>query len=230
MFFTSRIDTLLQALKHAANDFSVKFDSLDDCSVLRSALDVVSSAHYALAVYRGEDLKKVSSLGRHIVFCRHYIDRDNKDGCGSDPSTILSHDIPAFEAHIRESLFSHQNVSARLSQRVMPLIAIGHYDSAVQKAFLTLTETLRAYSPDLAGEDGDSLVNKIFEKSSEIAHGFGAEQAYPLRNLLAGLYGFYRNKWFHQQGECSIHELEAILSVLNDIVIKIEDARLQSDG
>jgi len=226
MFFTSRIDALLQALKLAANDFMAKYDTLDDCTVLKAALDSVIVARDSLVAFWGDELNKVSELGRHIYFCEHFLGENYKEGCGNDPHTIVAHDIPAIEGHIRKSLFSHQEVSAKLSDQVMPLIGIGRYDSAIQKTFLTLTETLRAYDPDLIAEDGETLVNKIFAKSTTIRHGFNDDEAASLRNLLAGLYGFYRNKWFHHQGDCSIHELEGILSVINDILIKVEDARL----
>jgi hypothetical protein len=71
--------------------------------------------------------------------------------------------------------------------------------------------------------DGADLVNRIFGASGLLSSRLESEERQAMRDLLAGLYGVFRNKYGHQDVEAPWHEADAILSMINFVLKRIEE-------
>ena len=88
----------------------------------------------------------------------------------------------------------------------------------MRKAFVILKSRLVKLFATPSNLDGPELVNHIFGKSG--AHGLSIDdfERQAFRDLLAGLYGTFRNKYAHNHSAPSWAETEAILSMVNFIL------------
>jgi len=116
----------------------------------------------------------------------------------------------------------------KLQDAVLPLIQGGHYDSAIRKAFIVLTDRLRSAFGVTDKIDGDDLINLVFGKGGKIPVALNDSKRRCYRNLVSGFYGVYRNKYAHNDIEPSLSEARAILEMCNNIIIEIEKISLES--
>jgi hypothetical protein len=109
----------------------------------------------------------------------------------------------------------------------------GHYDSAIRKAFIVLSDRLRrAFGVVEEHVDGEALANMVFGKGGKIPVVLDEAKKQCYRNLISGFYGVYRNKFAHYDVVPSLSEVKAILEMVNTIIIEIEKisaASIQAD-
>jgi hypothetical protein len=108
------------------------------------------------------------------------------------------------------------------------LIHGGHYDSAIRKCFVILTDRLRRAFGIEEQLDGEDLVNKVFGKGGRIpiAIDDGRKQAF--RNLIAGFYGVYRNRFAHNDIEPTAAQVDSIVELTNSILVEVEEIASES--
>ena len=104
----------------------------------------------------------------------------------------------------------------------MPLMNGGHFDSAVRKIFVVLTDRLRRAFGVTEPIDGDDLVNLVFGKGENIPVALDDSQKQAMRNLISGFYGVYRNRFAHNDLEPTLTHARALMEMANTIIIDIE--------
>jgi len=176
----------------------------------------------------GLEWDECGNLGRHLHFLSYYLSRGNKSSCFADIRDILFSDLPeAFRNLIGKSI-PESHLDQKLKDGVLPLVKGGHYDSAIRKAFIILTESLRRSFGVEEEIDGEDLVNLVFGKGGKIPVDLDDSKKQAYRNLIAGFYGVYRNKFAHNDAEASLSEVKAIIEMANNIIIEIESISIQS--
>ncbi len=176
----------------------------------------------------GLEQNDCGNLGRHLYFMEYYFNRKNKEGAKSDIHDIVFFDLP----DALRALISKRNTESYFDQRlkdaVFPLVQGKHYDSAIRKAFVILTERLRRAFGVTNELDGENLVNHVFGKGGDltVALDDGKKQSY--RNLISGFYGVYRNKFAHNNIEPTLSEVKTILEMTNNIIFELEDISRKS--
>jgi len=120
------------------------------------------------------------------------------------------------------------HIDQRLKDAVMPLVHGNHYDSAIRKCFVILTDRLRRAFGIKDPLDGEDLVNVVFGKGGkiQIAIDEGRKQAF--RNLISGFYGVYRNRYAHNEVEPTVAQVGAIVELANSILIEVEEIANES--
>ena len=170
----------------------------------------------------GLDWSACGNLGRHLHFLKYWLDRGDKQSCFSDVRDIVFYDLPTALKNLVKSNPEDSHFDQRLRDAVLPLVQGRHYDSAIRKAFIVLTERLRrAFGVD-EHVDGDALANAVFGKGGKIPGALDESRKQYYRNLLSGFYGVYRNKFAHNNVDPSLSEVKAILEMVNNIIIEIE--------
>jgi len=191
---------------------------------------------YGLLVEEVEKLINISglewgqcgNLGRHLHFMDYYLKRNDKEGCAADIRDIVFYDLPTALKNLISGATTESHFDQKLRDAVLPLIQGGHYDSAIRKAFIVLTERLRRAFGVTDKIDGDDLVNLVFGKGGKIPVALEDSKKQSYRNLISGFYGVYRNKYAHHNVEPSLSEAKAILEMANNIIIEIEAISMES--
>ncbi len=168
------------------------------------------------------DWDETGNLGRHIHFLRYYLDSGDKEACRGDIRDIIFEDLPETLRLIvtRKPTASHFDTNLRNS--VLSLIDGGHYDSAVRKAFVILTDRLRRAFGIVDSIDGEKLVNVVFGSGGKLPTALSDSEKRSYRDLLSGFYGVYRNRFAHNDVCPSITEAQAIVEMVNIFLGEIE--------
>lgn len=160
---------------------------------------------------------------RHRHFMKIYLKSGQPELCRSDIEDICEVDLPALEKAFRDWCASQQHYDASFAEKVGPLLFEQHLDSAVRKAFVILKERLCHSFGQSRDLDGRQLVNAVFGANGYLAGKIPKDELESLRNLLDGLYGAFRNEYQHQDVEPPWHEVEAVLSMINWVLQRIEE-------
>jgi len=176
----------------------------------------------------GVDWNQCGNLGRHLKFIEYYLKRKDKEGCASDIRDILFYDLPATLRSIISQPSVESHFDLKLHDSVLPLINGGHYDSAIRKAFVVLSDRLRRAFGVSNDIDGEELVNQVFGKGGKITVKLDEAKKQCYRNLISGFFGVYRNKYAHNDIEPSLSEAKAILEMTNNIIREIETISMNS--
>jgi Protein of unknown function (Hypoth_ymh) len=176
----------------------------------------------------GLEWAQCGNLGRHLHFLDYYLKRNDKQGCTADIRDIVFYDLPAALKNIISSATTESHFDQKLRDAVLPLIQGGHYDSAIRKAFIVLTDRLQRAFGVTDKIDGDELVNLVFGKGGKIPVALDDPKKQCYRNLISGFYGVYRNKYAHHDIEPSLSEAKAILEMANNIIFEIEQISINS--
>lgn len=168
------------------------------------------------------DWSQCGNLARHLTFLGYYLKRNDKAGCAQDIKDILLFDLPVALRNLISRSADDQNFDQRLKDAVIPLINAGHYDSAVRKVFVILTERLRRAFGVQEQIDGEDLVNLVFGKGGKIPIALEDQQKQAFRNLISGFYGVYRNRYAHNDIDPTLGEARAIIEMANTIILDVE--------
>jgi len=212
----------LNELKSTARELRNLFEDDEDSILLLKVRDQLKAKYDELISLLPKNFVDPSNFLRHTNFLKYYLEKNKKDSCIHDIKDIIDYDIPQMEESLISILDRPEHFDKELSQKITKLIEADELDSVIRKAFVVLTERLRKrYCPTETGKDGSELINLIFGSKSGVDTSFDEKDNLALRNLLDGLYSFYRNKWAHNDGNPSSSELEGIVSIINDILKKI---------
>ncbi len=171
----------------------------------------------------GLEWNQCGSLGRHLNFLKYYLERDNKDACSADINDILFYDLPATLRSIISEASEDQHLDEKLRDSVHPLLDGGHYDSAIRKTFVVLTERLRRAFGIEDQIDGEDLINMVFGQGGHIPITLDGPSKQALRNLISGFYGVYRNRYAHNDQEADFGSAKAIVEIANQVLCEIEN-------
>ena len=186
---------------------------------LRAILEVEFQRFLELS---GLDVAHCGEFSRHLSFLEHYLRKNRKVECRNDIENIVSRDLPTALNSFLSTFDEQPHLDPRLRDTVLPLIRGKHFDSAVRKIFVVLTEWLRLVF-DVQGEvDGDDLIIQIFGKGGKLLVAVGDAKRQAMRNLISGFYGVYRNKYAHNDRQPSLAETRAILEMANAIILEVE--------
>ena len=123
--------------------------------------------------------------------------------------------IPAAKEALRSWGGSLAYFDEELRDAVKGLVRTKEFSSAIIRAFVILTERLRAKYRLKPGTDGPELVNQIYGTKSTLAAGMDPAERQSMRDYLAGAYGLLRNKYAHGSPPLDLTELEAALATVN---------------
>lgn len=164
-----------------------------------------------------EGVRNKCEAERHLGFMQYWLKKNNLSSCTRDIEDLCEHDIPALENAFHAWCRSPAHYDAELAKAISDLLAHGQLDSAIRKAFLVLKERLCKHLESPLDLDGAELVNRIFGTSSSIAS-LSASERQAFRDLLAGLYGIFRNRFAHHNESPSWGEADAIISMINHVL------------
>jgi hypothetical protein len=170
------------------------------------------------------------NLGRHLSFLARYLARDEKQYSEQDAKDIVFFDLPEVLRTIVSKSADDVHLDARLRDAVVPLMSGGHYDSAVRKAFVILTDRLRRVFGVEAELDGDDLVNVVFGRGGRVPVPLDDSKRQAMRNLLSGFYGVYRNRFAHNDVQPDTSQARAIIEMANTLLHEVEALGRQSAG
>lgn len=165
-----------------------------------------------------EPVQGKSNLERHIGFMEYWLQQNDRRQCEGDIEDICERDINDLENAFQAWCKTPDHYDAELVSATADLLSHRQLDSAVRKAFVVLKERLCKRfdeSPDL---DGPDLVNKVFGRGSDIAKTLDDAERQAMRDLLAGLYGMFRNRFAHRDEQPSWAEADAIISMINYVL------------
>jgi hypothetical protein len=147
------------------------------------------------------------------------------------PKRDESSHLPFFEALARVQRdasvgwpWTHGAFDPELEDKTRGLIESREWDSAIRKAFVVLTARLAARYGVPGGVDGLRLVNEIFAAGSKKSELKDSDRQ-AMRDLLAGLYGVFRNKYGHEDHSGEWHEVEAIMTMVNSLLLELDRER-----
>lgn len=213
-----------ERVRQLAERIRIKFEQganpeelLQDASILRHAY---------------EDLVKILPNGvdggnalRHLFFMEQHLNKGKPESCKNDIEDICAHDLRLLEAAFRAWCGSQVHYDAELSREVVDLLEDNRLDSAVLKAFVILKGRLVSCFGVSDNLDGRQLVNEVFGSKKQLAASLSESERESMRNLLDGLYGIFRNLYSHNNAKPEWHEAEAVLSMVNFALKRIERYR-----
>jgi len=162
------------------------------------------------------------NLGRHLTFLERYLQRNGKESCKQDIKDIVFFDLPTALRNLIAQAAEDSHLDQRLKDGVVPLIQGGHYDSAIRKTFVVLTDRLRRAFGVRDEVDGEDLINLIFGKGGKIPVALDDAKKQAFRNLISGFYGVYRNMFAHNDVQPGLPQVQAIVEMANNIILEIE--------
>lgn len=218
--FDDEIIILLRKLEKSAIELKSKFENNESIEKMKGRLEVFNSVYEELESKTDKELFSKSNLSRHVSFLNRYLNQDLPQNCESDINNICETDIEQFRKTYLEKRKS-EYIDFELENNIKLLIESDQFDSAVRKAFLTLTERLRSKYKISKDKDGLELISLIFGKNGISTIDIHEKES--IRNLLSGLYGVFRNDFMHnlinkKKTEVStIYMINTVLHLLNEI-------------
>lgn len=197
------------------------FDEADPPELLRVQQELGELA-VQLVEFTGLDWGQCGNLGRHLKFILYYLKRNDKESCAADIKDVLFYDLPATLRNLISGAVEEQYIDEKLRDSVHPLLYGGHFDSAIRKTFVVLTDRLRRAFGIKEQIDGGDLVNLVFGKGGKIPVSLEDSKKQALRNLISGFYGVYRNRYAHNDCEADFSDARAIIEMANQILREIE--------
>lgn len=197
------------------------FEDSDSPELLRMHESLANEAKSLLHI-SGLGWEQCGNLGRHLNFLQRYLKANDKASCVQDSKDIVFFDLPTTLRNLVAQSTDDKHFDQRLKDGVLPLVNGGHYDSAVRKVFVVLTDRLRRTFGVTEEIDGEDLVNLVFGKGGKIPVALDDAKKQALRNLISGFYGVYRNRFAHNDVLPDLAQTRAILEMANTIILDIE--------
>lgn len=197
------------------------FEDSDAPELLRMQKTLAEEVQNLLNI-TGLGFESCGNLGRHLKFLNHYLKSNDKASCTQDARDIVFFDLPIALRNIVAKSADDGHFDQRLRDAVTPLMQGGHYDSAVRKVFVVLTDRLRRAFGVSEQIDGDDLVNLVFGKGGNIPVALDDSKKQAMRNLISGFYGVYRNRYSHNDIQPDLAQARAIVEMANTIILDIE--------
>ncbi len=215
LLYELKVQERFDRVTELAENIREKFDTDASADDLLRDVSVLQEACESLTKLLPRGVGARSLLGRHLHFLNYWLELNQKQNCESDICDICQRDLPALKKAFYEWSAGPQHYDAEFSEKIVPLLENHHLDSAVRKAFVLLKERLvRAFGahPEL---DGPELVNAVFGQKGTLAGKIPDPDREAMRDLLAGLYRSFRNRYSHNDVAPEWYEVEAVLSMMN---------------
>lgn len=211
----------INRVKEYAENLRTKFDGgcpaaelLIDAKNLRALFDDLRSQ-------LPSEVRDASAMRRHLGWMERRLKEENIGSCKGDIEDICLQDLPDLERAFLAWCASAVHYDDELVKKVSGLLLHREYDSAIRKGFVVLKERLcSTYQMDRR-LDGQDLVNSIFGSTGSTTPTLSNKERQALRDLLAGLYGLFRNKYGHEDVESAWHEADAVLSMINTLLKRL---------
>jgi len=197
------------------------FEDAEPSVLLEMQVKLASEAEKLLRLSE-LDWAQCGNLGRHLTFLTHYLKKDDKASCAQDIKDILFFDLPTTLRSLIAKASDNSHFDQRLRDGVMPLVDGGHYDSAVRKVFVLLTDRLRRAFGVQDEIDGEDLINLVFGRGGKIPVALDEPKRQAFRNLISGFYGVFRNRFAHNDAHPDLAQTAAILEMANTIISELE--------
>ena len=223
LIYEYRIRDEFERVKNYAENLRAKFAAEASPEELLKDRDNLVSLLNNLKELLPEEVHGWINLERHLAWMKDWLRKGKPDSCRGDIEDICLRDIPDLEKHFRDWCSNIIHYDQELVQEISGLLIRREYDSAIRKAFVILKSRLVTRFGADKTLDGADLVNRIFGTSGVLASKPDGGERQAMRDLLAGLYGVFRNKYGHQNIDAPWHETDAILSMINFILKRIEE-------
>jgi hypothetical protein len=168
-----------------------------------------------------EEVQGRSNLGRHIAFMEHSLARNNRKSCEGDIADICERDITELENAFQAWCSKPDHYDSELALAISDLLMPDHLDSAIRKSFIVLKERLCKRFGVPRDLDGTDLINRIFGRNSDAVKTLSESERQAMRDLLAGMYGVFRNRFAHSAASPTWAEADAIISMVNHVLQEI---------
>ena len=203
------------------------FEDADAAELLRMHAILDAEVERLLTI-SGLEWADCGNLHRHLSFMAMFLKKGDKLACQQDARDILFFDLPAALRNLVSNSAEDAHFDQRLKDSIGPLMAGGHYDSAIRKAFVILTDRLRRAFGVTEQIDGDELINLVFGKGGKVVVALDDPQKQAMRNLISGFYGVYRNEIAHNDVAIDRERARAIIEMANTIIYDIEKVSASS--
>ena len=209
-FFKDRVTGLIDKLIKISSELKGMFDNEEELNRLSLKLEVFNELLKELEAEIDRDILDDTNLMRHVAFLNRYISEGNPESCYADIKDILEKDLPRLRVlHFSETRLDKPDIE--LEKAIKSLLFAGELDSAVRKSFLVLSHRLRKEFGVSTEIDGIELVNYIFGNKGVST--LPSKEKEAVRNLLAGMYGVFRNDFMHNLVNKKETEFATILMI-----------------
>ena len=219
--FEPRALTELARVRELAVRVRERFDAGAEAAEILRDVELLEAAYQALEDVLPAGVER-GNLARHIHFLGYYLKQDQPEHCRDDIRDVCRVDLPRLERAIQDHAGDDDQHDAEFVERIGPLLRDQHLDSAVRRAFVLLKERLvRKFglAPEL---DGANLVNAVFGDRGVLAGQIPDPERQGMRDLLAGLYGVFRNRYGHRDVEPGWFEAASVLGMI-DLTLRTID-------
>ena len=134
---------------------------------------------------------------------------------------VRERDITELENAFQAWCKNPDHYDAELALAISDLLAQRQLDSAIRKSFIVLKERLCKRFRVSRDLDGMELVNTIFGRNSDAVKTLRENERQAMRDLLAGMYGVFRNRFAHSDAEPMWAEADAIISMINHVLQEV---------
>ena len=220
--YVERINEQLERIRSYSSNLKEKFESDADENTLLADAENLDVLHDALIDMLPPEIANVSSFGRHVAWMKKRLKEGRKSLCQQDIVDICDYDLPEIEQSFRNWLKKPSHMDEELASKISNLLSHHQYDSVIRKSFVILkNRLLTTFNFDNSDIDGQDLVNQLFGKASDYTSHLDPSDRQAIRDLLSGLYGVYRNKYAHNDDEADWHEVDAVVSMVNTVLLTL---------
>lgn len=168
------------------------------------------------------DVKWLDGARRHIEWSRYWIDNQHHPrGWGSDPQTIIEHDLPAAMDAFNAWYETASQIDDDYTKRLREFRSSAQINSAHREAwavFKTRTTQLFDLPDDL---DGHKLVDRLFGDEQPAVSTLTAKERRGYRELMKGLYTLYRNPVSHNDSDPNPAVTDAVTTLIGACLARI---------
>jgi len=225
MLYLFRVNEEFRRVRECAELLRGKFQAEVNPQELLTDVRNLASLCSNLTELLPHEVRHETYLRRHLAFMEKYLSEGDPESCKSDIADICGRDVPGLEHRFQDWCTGTGHYDQQLVEQVKQLFIRGEYDSAIRKAFVILKDRLVVAFRLSKKLDGAELVNTLFGKTGKLASKLEDSERQAMRDLLAGLYGVFRNRYGHENLTATWYEAEAVLSVINVVLHHIETYR-----
>ena len=172
-----------------------------------------------------ESLARASHVQRHLAWMQRNLALDKPAASESDINDICDRDLPVLADDFKQWCVQAGHYDEELREKVVELLGTRQYDSAIRRAFVILKTRMVVVFEVTDNIDGADLVNQLFGTKSEATPFLSAAERQAFRDLLSGMYGVFRNKYMHEDVDAPFYETDAILSMVNFALKRLDTYR-----
>lgn len=207
-----------ECLQHdpKSEEFSTALAELRELrNAMERAVDALDHAFPA-------DVEWLHSARRHIGASRYWIDKQrNLRGWGSDPQTIVEHDLPAAIGAFNTWYEAASQIDGDYAERLLEFHGYAQINSAHREAW-AIFKTRATQLFDLPENlDGHKLADRLFGDDQPAVSVLTAAERRGYRELMKGLYTLYRNPVSHNDSDPNPAVTDAVTALIGACLARI---------